>query len=72
MAAVALFFLQADTEIAEAWGGEGKPRWSKTCDAVDRRMMFANWDNEDDDHDDFDGEGDWDCDDADDEFTQEP
>ena len=42
------------------------------CDAVDRRMMFANWDNEDDDHDDYDGEGDWDCDDADDEFTQEP
>jgi len=42
-------------------------------DAVDRSMMFANWDNEDDDHDDYDGEGDWDCDDsADDEFTQEP
>lgn len=43
------FFFQADTEIADAWGGEGQRRWSKMRDAVDRRMMFANWDNEDDD-----------------------
>ena len=61
-AAVAFVFLQADTKIAEARGGEGKPRWSKMCDTD----VVANWDDEDDEddeHDDYDSDGDWDCDD---------
>ncbi len=36
-----LFFLQADTKIAEARGGEGKPRWSKMFDTVDRSVMWS-------------------------------